>query len=89
VLGRFVYLVSAIIGTQLRARMIAADSWNWQEKSAYFWLGCNLICLTWTFFRLPETGGFSFAELDILFANKVPTRKFKQYKIKGESATPS
>lgn len=69
--------------------MIAADSWNWQEKSAYFWLGCNLICLTWTFFRLPETGGFSFAELDILFANKVPTRKFKQYKIKGESATPS
>jgi SP family general alpha glucoside:H+ symporter-like MFS transporter len=69
--------------------MIAADSLNWQEKSAYFWLGCNLICLTWTFFRLPETGGFSFAELDILFANKVPTRKFKQYKIKGESATTS
>ena len=26
---------------------------------------------------MPETGGFSFAELDILFANKVSARKFR------------
>ena len=64
----------------------AAGGWNWQAKSALFWLGCNLICLTWAFFRLPETGGFSFAELDILFANKVPTRKFKQFRIRDEAA---
>jgi MFS transporter, SP family, general alpha glucoside:H+ symporter len=63
--------------------MIAVDSWNWQAKSALFWYGCNLICFAWAFFRLPETGGFSFAELDILFANKVPTRKFKEVKIIG------
>ncbi|ORY31075.1 trehalose transport-related protein [Naematelia encephala] len=92
VLGRFFYLVSAIIGTQLRARMTSVDSWNWERpllilaKSALFWFGCNLTCLIWTFFRLPETGGFSFAELDILFANKVPTRRFKQFKIRGELA---
>jgi hypothetical protein len=82
VLGRFFYLVSAIIGTQLRARMITATAWNWGAKSAFFWLGCNIICMIWTFFRLPETGGFSFADLDILFANRVPTRKFKQYTIR-------
>ncbi|WVF71078.1 hypothetical protein IAT40_005875 [Kwoniella sp. CBS 6097] len=83
VLGRFVYLVSAIIGSQIRARMVTASAWNWGAKSAYFWLGCNLCCLTWTFFRLPETGGFSFAELDMLFANKVPTRQFTKVKIKN------
>lgn len=32
VLGRFFYLVSAIIGSQLRARMVAVDAWNWQAK---------------------------------------------------------
>ncbi|OCF32008.1 hypothetical protein I317_06706 [Kwoniella heveanensis CBS 569] len=85
VLGRFVYVVSAIVGSQIRARMVTATAWNWQAKSAYFWLGCNLICLTWTFFRLPETGGFSFAELDILFANKVPTRQFTKVQISHEA----
>ena len=64
----------------------AAGGWNWQAKSALFWLGCNLICVTWVFFRLPETGGFSFTDLDILFANKVPTRKFKHFKIRDEAA---
>ncbi|WWC92593.1 uncharacterized protein L201_007552 [Kwoniella dendrophila CBS 6074] len=87
VLGRFVYVVSAIIGSQLRARMVTATAWNWQAKSAYFWLGCNLLCFTWTFFRLPETGGFSFAELDMLFASKVPTRQFKKVKINNEAIT--
>ncbi len=33
-----------------------------------------MICLIWAFFRLPETKGFSFS---VLFANRVPARKFK------------
>jgi SP family general alpha glucoside:H+ symporter-like MFS transporter len=38
------------------------------------------------YFRLPETGGFSFAELDILFANKVSARRFKHVTIHDELA---
>ena len=41
-----------------------------------FWGGTGILCYIWCFFRMPETGGFSFAELDILFANKIPARKF-------------
>lgn len=36
-------------------------------------------CLTlpvWAYFRLPETKGRTFRELDILFENKVPARQF-------------
>jgi SP family general alpha glucoside:H+ symporter-like MFS transporter len=33
--------------------------------------------LVWGFFRLPETQGRSFDELDVLFAKKVSARKFK------------
>jgi SP family general alpha glucoside:H+ symporter-like MFS transporter len=33
------------------------------------------------FIRLPETKGRSFEELDMLFNNGVPARKFKTYEV--------
>lgn len=84
VLGRFTYVCSAIAAQQINVRMVATDAWNWRAKSGLFWLGCNLLCFVWAFIRLPETGGFSFAELDVLFANRVSARKFKQSIVKGE-----
>jgi SP family general alpha glucoside:H+ symporter-like MFS transporter len=47
-------------------------------------MGTGILCLVWAWIRMPETGGFSFAELDILFANKVPARKFKSVVVRGE-----
>ena len=83
-MGRGVYAIcSAIIG-QLNPRMVNPTAWNWGTKSAWFWLGTCLICTTWAYFRLPETGGFSFAELEVLFANKIDARKFRRVKVHGE-----
>ncbi len=31
----------------------------------------------WTYFRLPEPKGLTYAELDVLFENKVSARKFR------------
>jgi hypothetical protein len=45
-------------------------------KTAFFWAGCTALCLIWAFFRIPETKGFTFAELDHLFEEGVPARKF-------------
>ncbi|WVQ69130.1 uncharacterized protein L199_007345 [Kwoniella botswanensis] len=86
VMGRFIYVVCAIIFQQINTRMVAADGWNLKAKSGLFWVGCNAFCLLWAFFRLPETGGRSFTELDILFANKVPARKFKNTVVRDEAA---
>ncbi|OCF58934.1 hypothetical protein L486_03427 [Kwoniella mangroviensis CBS 10435] len=86
VMGRFIYVVCAIIFQQISTRMVAADGWNLKAKSGLFWVGCNAFCLLWAFFRLPETGGRSFTELDILFANKVPARKFKNTVVRDEAA---
>lgn len=69
-------MLCGFITGQLNPRMLSPTAWNWAAKSAWFWLGCNFICTLWTFFRLPETSGFTFAELDILFANNTPTRQF-------------
>lgn len=38
---------------------------------------------------MPETGRFSYAELDILFSNHVPARKFTKVKIVDEAAAGS
>jgi SP family general alpha glucoside:H+ symporter-like MFS transporter len=66
--------------------MVSSTAWNWGAKAAYFWFGGNLGVTLWAYFRMPETGGFSFAELDILFANKVNARKFTRVVIHGESS---
>ncbi|KAJ8127554.1 hypothetical protein O1611_g6082 [Lasiodiplodia mahajangana] len=62
-------------------RQLSPDEWNWGLKSGFFWAGLNAIFTTYIFFRLPETKGRTYAELDILFENKVPARKFASTKI--------
>lgn len=77
VLGRFTYVVQQIIVNSINPYITN----GWGALSGFFWAGTGLICFVWCFFRMPETGGFSFAELDILFANKVSARKFTQVNI--------
>ncbi|KAL7624084.1 hypothetical protein AAE478_005641 [Parahypoxylon ruwenzoriense] len=62
-------------------RQLDPAEWNWGPKAAFFWAGTNAIFTVWIFFRLPETKGRTYAELDILFENRVPARKFAGTKI--------
>ncbi|KAI1388950.1 sugar transporter [Hypoxylon trugodes] len=62
-------------------RQLNPAEWNWGPKAAFFWAGTNAIFTAWVFFRLPETKGRTYAEIDILFDNKVPARKFAVTKI--------
>lgn len=52
-------------------------AWNWGAKTGLFYAGTNLLCNIWCWYRLPETKGRSFGEIDLMFENKVPARKFK------------
>jgi SP family general alpha glucoside:H+ symporter-like MFS transporter len=47
-------------------------------RAGFFWAGSALMCTLWAYFRLPETKDRSPAQLDKLFMQKVPARKFKQ-----------
>ncbi|RYP04401.1 hypothetical protein DL764_004495 [Monosporascus ibericus] len=62
-------------------RQINPAEWNWGPKSAFFWAGINALFWVYLFFRLPETKGRTYAELDILFKNKVPARRFAKTRI--------
>ncbi|KAI8716196.1 MFS domain-containing protein [Fusarium sp. LHS14.1] len=81
VIGRFVYNLTAIFNNAVTPRMISASGWGWGAKTGLFYAGTNLLCFIWCWFRLPETKDRTFGEIDILFENKVPARKFKYTKV--------
>lgn len=84
-LGRGFYAICGIVVSQLTPRMVSPIDWNWGSKAGFFYGGTALLVGIWAFFRLPETGGFSYAELEILFANRVPARKFTETRIHDEA----
>ena len=81
VLSRNVYNVCGIIINTLQPRFMNPTAWNWRGKTAFFWAGANLLGLVWTYFRLPEPKGLTYADLDVLFENGVSARKFRKVEV--------
>lgn len=81
VLSRNVYNVFGIIIGVLQPRFMNPLGWGWRGKTAFFWGGLNLLGLIWTYFRLPEPKGLTYADLDILFENGISARKFRKVEI--------
>lgn len=78
VLARNAYYLAQIVANVIEPYMMNPTAWNWKGLTGFFWFGFAFVTLIWAVFRLPETKGRSFEELDIMFAAKLPTRKFKK-----------
>ncbi|KAF5004852.1 hypothetical protein FDECE_8668 [Fusarium decemcellulare] len=76
VLARNLYNCVCIFTSVITPRMLNPSAWNWGAKTGFLWAGSCLICATWTYFRLPEPKGRTYAELNILFEQGVSARKF-------------
>ncbi|QKX54108.1 uncharacterized protein TRUGW13939_01191 [Talaromyces rugulosus] len=81
VLGRNLYNVAAIITGVLTPYMLNPGAWNWSNYAGFFWAGLCFLCIVYTYFRVPEPRGRSFAELDVLFERKVSARKFAETEV--------
>ncbi|SZF03630.1 unnamed protein product [Blumeria hordei] len=79
------YLVDTLAKT-IEPYLMNPTKWNLKGFTGFLWAGTALIAVTWTFFRLPETKGRSFEELEVLFGRNVPTREFASYKIESQVA---
>ncbi|ORX38048.1 general substrate transporter [Kockovaella imperatae] len=77
VIARNAYNVASIVANELNAPILNPTAWNLRGKGGFVWCGFCLISAVWAYFRLPETKGLSYEELDILFENKVPAKSFK------------
>jgi len=53
---------------------------NLGSKIGFIWGSFSFVTMAWVYFMLPEMKGFSLEQLDYLYNNNVPTRKFKGYK---------
>ena len=56
--------------------MLSPTEWNWAGMTGFFYAGLTVLLIIFMYFMLPETRNRSFAELDVLFENKVSARKF-------------
>ena len=76
VLARDLYNITGLVANVLTPHMLNLASWNWGAKAGFFWAAGCFLCSVWTYFRLPEPKGRTFAELDALFNAKVSARHF-------------
>lgn len=69
--------IAGVIGGTLENYFMNPQAWNLKGYTGFVWGGCAFVVFIWAYFRLPETKNRTFHELDILFAKRVPARKFK------------
>ena len=81
VLGRNLYNIVGIICSVLTPYMLNPGAWNWSNFAGFFWAGICFLCIIYTYFRVPEPQGRSFAELDLLFERGISARKFASTRV--------
>ena len=81
VLGRNLYNIVGIITGVLTPYMLNPSAWNWGNFTAFLWAGLCFCCIVYTYFRIPEPRGRTFAELDLLFERKVSARNFAKTEV--------
>ncbi|KAI0151718.1 general substrate transporter [Xylariaceae sp. FL1272] len=89
VLARTVYNVALIFSTVIGPYSLNPSAWNWSGKVGFFWAGLGSLIAVWAFFRLPESKGRSYEELDMLFAQGTSARKFRSTGVKVYDETDS
>lgn len=63
--------------------LLNKDQANARGKVGFFFGGLAALSLVWAFFRVPETKGRTYEELDIMFSQGVKTRQFKKHVVEG------
>lgn len=76
VLARNAYYIIYVTGNVLQPYFMNPTAWNVGARTTFVWGSTALVFFTWAFFRLPETKGRTFEQLDVLFAKKISARKF-------------
>lgn len=76
-----------IIMTVAIPYMINPDQANMQGKLGFFFGGLAALCFVWAYYRVPETMGRTYEELDLMFDQQLSARAFKQYKFETGQST--
>lgn len=83
-LGRNAYNLFNLLSAGTAPIILNPTADNWKGKSGFLAGGLGVIAMIWGIFRLPETKGRTYEELDILFSKKIKPWKFKGYQVDRE-----
>ncbi|KAL1977834.1 hypothetical protein VTN31DRAFT_693 [Thermomyces dupontii] len=81
-----VQAAASIVFTVAMPYMLTGNQGDWRGKTGFLFGAISFLCCIWCYFRLPESRGRTFEELDILFARKVPPRQFAKYDLLQEES---
>lgn len=76
VIARICYNLSGIVTNIIASYSLNPTAWDLAGKSNWIWVGTCAVCLVYCYWRLPETKGLTYHELDILFEKGASARKF-------------
>lgn len=76
-LGRNTYNIVNVVNAVAGPYILNPDEANWKGKAGFLAGGISLLIFVWSIFRLPETKGRTYEELDLLFEQRVPAWRFK------------
>lgn len=87
-MARNSYNLVSLVSNVVEPYLINPGSANLKGKTAFVWFGTALPTFIWSYFRLPETRGRTYEELDLMFERNVPTRQFASYVIERDDDSP-
>lgn len=71
--------LTAIALSSVFPYFINPDELNWGGKVMFLFVAAELVILAILFFAQPETKNRTYNDIDALYTNKIPARKFSQY----------
>jgi len=81
VMARAGYNASNIFVNVMTNYQLSSSAWDWGARAAFFWAGTCLLSCIWVYFRLPEPRNRTYAELDMLFEQRVSARRFAKTEV--------
>lgn len=73
-----VQAAASVVFTVAMPYMLGSDQANWRGKAGFLFGAVSAVCAGWCWWRIPESKGRTFEELDMLFERGIPSRKFKE-----------
>ena len=80
-LARNSYYIVSVISNVIQPYFMNPTQLDLKGYTGFIWGSTALLTGIWAWYRLPETKGRTFEDLDMLFAKKVRARDFKSYEI--------
>jgi hypothetical protein len=72
--------VTAVITTFAVPQLMSPDAANLGAKTSFIFAGCVFLTVIWSYFYIPETRARTAAEVDEMYALRLPMRKWRNYR---------